>query len=500
MPPVTVMYNDVLLSSPSDYTLSWSGNINAGEATITITFAGNYLGTATYLFEITPATLTITPIPGQFKTFGSEDPEIAYDHSGLFAPDMPSLIWGALSRAGGDVIGIYTITIGTLDAGQNYAISLAFETFEVRAISGIDETDALLSVTYAQSRTYTASAIMPSVTVMYNDVLLSSPSDYTVSWSNNINAGEATITITFAGNYLGTATYPFEITPATLTITPTHGQYKIFDSSDPAIEYSYSGLLAPDMPSLIWGALSRAGGEAVGSYTITIGTLNAGQNYTISLAFETFEVRAISGIDENDPLLEETGLDPPYIYTGSPIAPPLVLTYNGVLLVENVDYTLAYQNNTNIGTATVTVTLKGNYSGIATYTYEIIPPGPFDVTVTSNESVALEYMLNGDGNWMTMTEVSPNVYVIQGVPFGTSLSIRVLSDEYKITWESASGISSGKTFTAIVTEEMGVNVSFSLQADADHVFMMLCIVLVLLASVISMFLIWKKRKDKGERQ
>ena len=45
------------------------------------------------------------------------------------------------------------------------------------------------------------------------------------------------------------------------------------------------------------------------------------------------------------------------------------------------DYEVSYSNNTYVGTATVTITFKGNYTGTATATFEIIQDpktGEFD--------------------------------------------------------------------------------------------------------------------------
>lgn len=55
-----------------------------------------------------------------------------------------------------------------------------------------------------------------------------------------------------------------------------------------------------------------------------------------------------------------------FTYTGSPITPAVSVTLkNGTQLIEGTDYTLAYTNHTNAGTATVTVTGIGNYIGTA---------------------------------------------------------------------------------------------------------------------------------------
>ena len=61
-----------------------------------------------------------------------------------------------------------------------------------------------------------------------------------------------------------------------------------------------------------------------------------------------------------------------FTYTGSPITPAVSVTLkNGTQLIEGTDYTLAYTNHTNAGTATVTVTGIGNYIGTAKKTFVI---------------------------------------------------------------------------------------------------------------------------------
>ncbi|MCR4712215.1 MAG: cell wall-binding repeat-containing protein [Clostridia bacterium] len=61
-------------------------------------------------------------------------------------------------------------------------------------------------------------------------------------------------------------------------------------------------------------------------------------------------------------------------YTGSAIKPALTVTLDGKTLKAGTDYTASYQNNINPGTATVTVTGKGDYSGTLKATFKIVKP------------------------------------------------------------------------------------------------------------------------------
>ncbi len=76
-------------------------------------------------------------------------------------------------------------------------------------------------------------------------------------------------------------------------------------------------------------------------------------------------------------------------YTGSAIAPDVVVTDSSCdyTLEKDVDYTLSYANNKNAGTATVTVTGKGNYTGSVIRTFAIVSP-PCKLTLKPSSTEA----------------------------------------------------------------------------------------------------------------
>ncbi len=71
-------------------------------------------------------------------------------------------------------------------------------------------------------------------------------------------------------------------------------------------------------------------------------------NYTISKRPVSDSEVKISKIDTQN-------------YTGKAVTPSVKVTFNGVTLEEGVDYNVSYKNNVEEGTATATVTGKGNY-------------------------------------------------------------------------------------------------------------------------------------------
>ena len=60
-------------------------------------------------------------------------------------------------------------------------------------------------------QTYTSSAITPALTVTDGDTVLTEGTDYTAAYADNVKTGTAQVTVTFQGNYTGTAVKMFNI-------------------------------------------------------------------------------------------------------------------------------------------------------------------------------------------------------------------------------------------------------------------------------------------------
>lgn len=61
-----------------------------------------------------------------------------------------------------------------------------------------------------------------------------------------------------------------------------------------------------------------------------------------------------------------------YYDNSAAIKPDVTVKYNGVKLKKGTDYTLSYEDNHNVGTATVKIKGIGNYKGTATVNFEIV--------------------------------------------------------------------------------------------------------------------------------
>ena len=80
-------------------------------------------------------------------------------------------------------------------------------------------------------------------------------------------------------------------------------------------------------------------------------------------------------------------------YTGSAITPTPKVTDGGTTLVKDKDYTVSCTNNTNAGTATLTIKGKGNYTGTTTANFTI-DPATQTLTVPGSTNVAFNKTLD----------------------------------------------------------------------------------------------------------
>jgi len=180
--------------------------------------------------------------------------------------------------------------------------------------------------------------------------------ELTISYANNTNAGTATASITVGE---ATASVEFTIAKAPLTVT-ADAKIKSYGDEDPPLTYTAEGLLGGDtLTGALTGALSRAEGENMGEYDITLGTLSA-DNYTISFVGADLTIQAK---EVTDPIvtLDQTS----YQHDGNVKEPKVIsIVVDGRTLTEGRDYTVSYEDNVYVGEkAAVVINFMGNYDG-----------------------------------------------------------------------------------------------------------------------------------------
>lgn len=266
--------------------------IGVGEATVTITYSSD----TTYAQEKFTITVTPKPLTAAVShapiTYGAPAPTEGYTvtFNGLLTGDVLADTDYTVGTAykQGDPVGKYAFTcVLNSETVKNYKLDTVNGELVVNKKELTDD-DVTVTV-LGETPVYDGSEKKPAVEVKYGETTLAA-ADYTVSYSNNVNAGVNTASVTVTSNdnssYKFTATKNFTIAPAPI-----------------------SGAVITDIADV------------------------------------TYDTKAHT--------------------------PEVTVTFNGSPLEAGKDYDVAYTNNIYAGTATVTVTGKGNFTGTASKNFAI---------------------------------------------------------------------------------------------------------------------------------
>src|SRR5690606_32266576 len=95
-----------------------------------------------------------------------------------------------------------------------------------------------------------------------------------------------------------------------ITVTATPGQTKKYGEADQILTYSVNpALISGDA---FTGMLARATGESVGTYPISIGTLDAGSNYVLAFAGTDFHITKLDQVITFNPFPDKSPGDEPF--------------------------------------------------------------------------------------------------------------------------------------------------------------------------------------------
>ncbi|MGN0292227.1 MAG: Ig-like domain-containing protein [Lachnospiraceae bacterium] len=206
---------------------------------------------------------------------------------------------------------------------------------------------------------YTGSGCKPTVKVKYKKKVLKKGTDYTVSYTNNTNPGTATVTVKGKGRYSGTVKKTFKIKNA-LTVSLSKKSYTYSGKANKPTVTVKSGKtkLAGKYYSVTYKNNTKAGTAAV--------IIKGKGKYKGKNAYVTYKISAKS-ITRMSVALSKTS----YTYSGKACKPVVTVKNGSTKLKNGTDYTVKYSNNIKVGTATVTVTGKGNYTGSIRKNYTI---------------------------------------------------------------------------------------------------------------------------------
>ena len=324
-----------------------SANYNEASGTLTIKIIDKNTDANTLQIDV-PATVTygdtVSPSVGESKPAGAGDVTFKFfDKDGNQVSDQPF------------PVGKYKVTASCEDADTIYT---AEKEFEVVARKLTEE-----NVTFGENLVYTGNELTQTVTVTVGGKELTKDTDYTVTGLTGTEPGSYPVTVAGTGNYTGEVTKSFTISKAQISsaaITYDAGPYGYTGKEwkpEVAVSFNDAALTADTDYTVSYENNINAG-------TAKIIITGIGDHFT-GLTEKTFTINSaeISGCTFA-PIADVT-------YNTKAHTPEVTVAISGRTLEADKDYTVSYASNVNAGTATVTVTGKGNFTGSANTTFTI---------------------------------------------------------------------------------------------------------------------------------
>ena len=324
-----------------------SANYNEASGTLTIKIIDKNTDADTLKIDV-PATVTygatVSPSVGESKPADAGDVTFKFfDKDGNQVSDQPF------------PVGKYKVTASCEDADTIYT---AEKEFEVVARELTEE-----NVTFGENLVYTGNELTQTVTVTVGGKELTKDTDYTVTGLTGTEPGSYPATVAGTGNYTGEVTKSFTISKAQISsaaITYDAGPYGYTGKEwkpEVAVSFNDAALTADTDYTVSYENNINAG-------TAKIIITGIGDHFTGSTE-KTFTINSaeISGCTFA-PIADVT-------YNTKAHTPEVTVAISGRTLEADKDYTVSYASNVNAGTATVTVTGKGNFTGSANTTFTI---------------------------------------------------------------------------------------------------------------------------------
>ncbi|MDD6038246.1 MAG: fibronectin type III domain-containing protein, partial [bacterium] len=440
----------VQLTAGIDYTVGYMNNISAGKATIVIDGKGNYTGKVYGYFTIDGSNMSgnqnndgtsegTGSLTDGTTTISAEDIELYYDNSqynymlyngGHRVPSI-RVAGGTINTnnfyitASNDIYpGVATLTItGT---GNNYTGTIV-KNYEIKA-----DLSRYGQIVRVDDQVYTGSYVTPNVTVKCGNIVLVPGRDYETTYANNINVGVATVLAQGLAS-----SYYFGTVRGTFNISNKAGGMEI---SGYSTNYIYSGYaITPEVIVTMDGRLLNKGTDYIVSYRNNINVGTATMTVTGIGSYSGTKEIPFTIQAKNIENCLTTAVDS-YSYNGSTYTPNITVTdsTNGKTLVAGTDYTITYSNNTNPGTASITVTaLSKNYTGTKVIPFKITSAAVSGLrvsTIKNNrmklawtaQSYADGYQICNEKN-RVIAMTSNNSYVVKNLNSYTTYKYKVRS-------------------------------------------------------------------------
>lgn len=180
-------------------------------------------------------------------------------------------------KTGDDVtnVGSFLLTVTLNNPSYSIKNDDRTRTVLINKCSITDNT--LFVVSPLNSQEYSASEKTPNPQVKYKNVALIKDTDYTITYSDNLNVGTATVNIGGIGNFNGTVSTVFSITRKPLQVSYSIPQTLIYDAKNrsTSIIANISGVIAGDAtPQLVYDFWDASNTPTTplkaGSYKVTV--------------------------------------------------------------------------------------------------------------------------------------------------------------------------------------------------------------------------------------
>lgn len=257
------------------------------------------------LVDKTPASVTAVPAAQTGLFYNGTDQALVTAGTasgGTMQYSLDGTTWSTAVPTGKNV-GAYTVQYKVV--GDATHTDTAPQTCQMVMISPKFLTMDNLTPTGSTSKVYDGTTVS-SITVGVKAGVLYGSDTLTITGTavyNSANVNEAN-TITFTPDAITTGNYRLagtqvltitgaSITPRDLTVTPNAGQSKKFGAEDPTLHSTNSGRVPGQIPDFC-GALSRAEGEDVGQYDITLGTLALIDHFSSGFKASNYTLKMVS--------------------------------------------------------------------------------------------------------------------------------------------------------------------------------------------------------------
>ena len=364
-PNVTVMDGTTTLTVGTDYTFTNDGGTAVGSYDVKVEGKNNYSGTITKQFSITAKALADDMVTLSATSFtyngGNQKPTVTVKDGTTTLTENTDY---TLTNDGGTSVDNYEVKV----VGKgNYSGTITKQiTINAKAL-----TDDMVTLS---AFTYNGSNQKPTVTVKDGTSTLIENTDYTLTNEGGTSVGNYDVKVVGKGNYSGTITKQFSITPKALA-----DDMVTFSASS----FTYNGTNQKPIVTVKDGStaltentdytLTNEGGTSVGNYDVkVVGKGNYGGTITKQISITA------KALTDDMVTISATS----FTYNGSNQKPTVTEKDGTTTLIENTDYILTNEGGTSVGNYDVKVVGKGNYSGTITKQFTI-DKAPLTITAQS---------------------------------------------------------------------------------------------------------------------